>query len=278
MKVSSACYECLRKLAHQAAELATKDEHLRARVLERSLGMLRDNFSCDVVSIVIAARMHDVIKEVTGNFDPYRAMKDTEITVARELFAKNELECHNFVSCLKLAALGNAIDFFRPIESVKQDLGGQVDFVIDDSQQFEASLRKASTVLYLGDNAGEAFFDLPLIKWMRHFVLVSYVVKAAAVQNDVTLEDVRQAGLESELEHIITTGTATPGIDFALASEEFKREFANTDLIFAKGMGYYESLSELPAEGRVFYCLKAKCQPVADSLGVPLNSYVALFR
>jgi uncharacterized protein with ATP-grasp and redox domains len=43
-------------------------------------------------------------------------------------------------------------------------------------------------------------------------------------------------------------------------------------------MGYYESLSELPAEGKVFYCLRAKCQPVADALKVPLNSYVAMFR
>ncbi len=77
---------------------------------------------------------------------------------------------------------------------------------------------------------------------------------------------------------IITTGTATPGIDFSQASAEFKREFGIADLVFAKGMGYYESLSELPAEGRVFYCFRAKCQPVADSLGVPLNSYVAMLR
>jgi len=77
---------------------------------------------------------------------------------------------------------------------------------------------------------------------------------------------------------VITTGTATPGIIFSQASDEFKREFQSADLIFAKGMGYYESLSELPAQGKVFYCLMAKCQPVADSLKVPLNSYVALLR
>jgi hypothetical protein len=65
---------------------------------------------------------------------------------------------------------------------------------------------------------------------------------------------------------------------FDLGCVELNREFAAADLILAKGMGYYESLSELPTEGRVFYCLKAKCQPVADSLGVLLNSYVALLR
>jgi len=92
------------------------------------------------------------------------------------------------------------------------------------------------------------------------------------------MEDVRQVGLGADFDSIITTGTATPGIIFSLASDQFKREFEFADIIFAKGMGYYESLSELPAEGRVFYCLKAKCQAVADSLGVPVNSFVAMLR
>ena len=64
----------------------------------------------------------------------------------------------------------------------------------------------------------------------------------------------------------------------ALASPEFKATFESADLVIAKGMGYWETLSELPAEGKVFYLLKAKCQPVTDSLNVALNSYVALLR
>ena len=278
MKASQTCYACLQRLAHQAAELATDNEQLRCSALERGLSVLQNNFSCDAVSIVVATKMHDAIKETTGSYDPYRAMKDTEIAVARELFARIELEYDGFRSCLKLAALGNAIDFFRAIEAVEDDLKRNVDFAIDDSMRFEDKLKSAKKVLYLGDNAGEVFFDVPVIRYMRQFAEITYVVKAAAVQNDVTLNDVRKAGLEQELGDIITTGTATPGIDFALASAEFKYEFATADLVFAKGMGYYESLSEFPAEGRVLHCLKAKCQPVADSLGVPLNSYVALLR
>ena len=50
------------------------------------------------------------------------------------------------------------------------------------------------------------------------------------------------------------------------------------DLVLAKGMGYWETLSELPAEGKVFHLLKAKCRPVAASLGVSLDSYVAWLR
>ncbi|HEX75352.1 MAG TPA: DUF89 family protein [Dehalococcoidia bacterium] len=279
MKVSEDCYECLQRLAYQAAELAANDEQTKARAIQESLKVLGDNFSSDEVSIVIATKIHDAIKKIARNPDPYREMKDKEIAVARELSTEIKLQHgDDFRGCLQLAALGNTIDFFRPLDVVRKDIRGQVSFAIDDSKEFEGKVKDASKVLYLADNAGEVFFDLPVMRWMRQLAPVVYVVKALPVQDDVTLEDIRRAGLEAELGEIITTGTATPGIDFSLASAQFKREFGTADLIFAKGMGYYESLSELPAEGKVFYCLVAKCKPVADSLKVPLNSYVVMLQ
>jgi uncharacterized protein with ATP-grasp and redox domains len=278
MKASNVCYDCLQRLAHQAAELATDDEPTKAGALERGLEILGDDFSLDSVSIVVATKIHDAVKKITGNPDPYRQMKDKEIALARELSQTLKLKHESFASCLRFAALGNNIDFFRPIDVMEKEMKGQVDFVIDDSELFKARLKYAGRVLYLADNAGEVFFDLPLIRWMRQWASIAYVVKASPVQDDVTLEDIRRMGLEAELGEIIDTGTATPGIDFSQASAEFKREFDSAGLILAKGMGYYESLTELPAEGRVFYCFRAKCQPVADSLGVPLKSYVAMLR
>jgi uncharacterized protein with ATP-grasp and redox domains len=278
MKVTKECYDCLQRLVHQAAGLATDDEPTKARAAGEGLKILGDDFSLNSVSIVIATKIHDAVKNITGNPDPYREMKDKEIALARELLQVLELEHGDFASCLRFAALGNNIDFFRPLDVIEREMKGRVDFVIDDSERFQAKLKKSKRVLYLADNAGEVFFDLPLIRWMRQRASVAYVVKASPVQDDLTLEDIRRAGLETELGEIINTGAATPGIDFSQASAEFRREFDSADLIFAKGMGYYESLSELPAEGSVFYCFRAKCQPVADSLGVPLNSYVAMLR
>jgi len=113
---------------------------------------------------------------------------------------------------------------------------------------------------------------------MRRFANVIYVVKPSPVQNDATLEDISNAGLESDFGRVITTGVASPGVIFTLASAQFKQEFESAGLIFAKGMGHYEALSELPEQGKFFYCLMAKCKPVADSLGVSLNSYVAMLQ
>jgi uncharacterized protein with ATP-grasp and redox domains len=297
MKLSPGCYECLRRLIHQAAQLATDDASLKQRATEEAMKILDDEFSYSQLSIVIATKIHKVVREVTHNPDPYRAMKEKEMTLARELYPelslpaeaaspdlsgrgrkRNNLYKDELRGCLQLAAAANAIDFFRELGSIKKDIREPVSFVVDDSEQFEAKLKNAGKVLYLADNAGELYFDLPLVKWLKQFAQVIYVVKPSPVQNDLTLEDVRKSGLESEFGKVISTGIASPGIVFPLASAQFKREFESADLIFAKGMGYYEALSELPPEGKFFYCLMAKCKPVADGLGVPINSFVAMLQ
>jgi len=279
MKLATDCYACIRRLIYQAAGLATGDASLKQRAIKEAMKILNDEFSYSQLSIAIATKIHKMVRKVTHNPDPYRAMKEREMTLARELYPELRSRYKDDLrGCLKLAAAANAIDFFREPDSIKEDIREPVSFAVDDSEQFEAKLKDAGKVLYLADNAGELYFDLPLVKWMKQFAQVIYVVKPSPVQNDLTLEDVRRSGLESEFGKVINTGIASPGIVFSLASAQFKRELESADLIFAKGMGHYEALSELPPEGRFFYCLMAKCKPVADSLGVPINSYVAMLQ
>ncbi|MFW6118181.1 MAG: damage-control phosphatase ARMT1 family protein [Chloroflexota bacterium] len=279
MKLAPDCYECLRRLLCQAADLATDDTSLKQRATEEAMKILDNEFSYSQLSIVIATKIHKIVREVTNNPDPYKAMKEREMSLARELYLELSSRYKDgFRGCLKLAAAANAIDFFREPGSVKDNIREPVRFAIDDSEQFEVKLKEAGKVLYLADNAGELHFDLPLVKWIKQVAQVIYVVKPSAVQNDLTLEDVRKSGLDGEFGKVITTGIASPGVIFSSASAEFKQEFESADLIFAKGMGHYEALSELTPEGKCFYCLMAKCTPVADSLGVPVNSYVALLQ
>jgi len=279
MKVSLECYDCLGRLICQAARLATSDEPLRQKAVEKARDVLNQEFSGEQISIAIATKLHKVIREITGNPDPYRTVKEDELRVAGELFSNVKVQYKNTINdYIKLAAVANAIDFFRSLDVVAEDMKRPMKFTIDDSQQFEAKLKKAFKVLYLADNVGEIYFDLPLVKRMRQLVDVKYVVKPLPVQNDATVEDVKEAGLEGEFGVVITTGVASPGVILDWASEQFREEFEAADLVFAKGMGHYESLSELPGQGKVFYCLMAKCRPVANSLGVPLNSYVAMLR
>jgi uncharacterized protein with ATP-grasp and redox domains len=277
LRISTECHDCLKKLAIQASTFASDDPALVEDSRQAAEKVLYEKLKPGTVSIEVATPMHHVIKQVTGNPDPYRKVKDIEIAEARRLFALvRESYPESFIEYLRLAALGNAIDFFRPIEELKREaVGNRLEFTIDDSRLLEDKVKKSKLVLYLADNTGEVYFDMPLLSLMRRYARTIYVVKELPVQNDITIADIREAGLQEQAGDVMTTGTATPGVLFALASEDFKKAFAKADFVFTKGMGYYETLEELPPRGRMFFCLKAKCGPVARSLGVPLDSYVA---
>lgn len=275
MKAASDCHHCLRRLVHQTAELATTDPELRAKAIDAGLRIVEENFSPQTIPLVIATEVYDALKEITQNPDPYRGMKDEEIKTSRRLLAGMS-PAQGLDGLLKLAVLGNTLDFFREPDTIDREMGREVRFAIDDGDRFEEKLSLAAKVLYLADNAGEVLFDLPLIRWMERLVRVIYVVKEGPAGDDLTLDDLERSGLGGELRAVMTTGTATPGVILSLASDEFLMEFDSADLILAKGMAYYEALSELPRDGRIFFLLRAKCQPVADSLRVPLNSYVAM--
>ena len=279
MKAVDICYPCLCRLAKQAATLATADEKLRAAAVRAGLKVVDDNFSTDGLTLDIATRIHRAVKEITGDPDPYRKMKDDEIKISREIIGEvAPTYPQDIKGLMALSALGNSIDFFRRQDDIVKDLRTPLKFSVDDSDRFIERLKGAKSVLFLGDNAGEVFFDLPLLRCLERYAPVTYVVKGAPVQNDATLHDLKVAGLDGQLNRVITTGIATPGVIFPLASAEFRRAFQSADLVLAKGMGYWEGLSELPPQGKVLYCTMAKCQPVADSLGVPLNSYAMVFR
>ena len=279
MKATKECYPCLANLVRQAAELATEDYALRVKAIDQGLRLLGREFSIDKTSIAVATLLHRVVREVTGNADPYSRMKEAEVDMAKSLRRGWQTDHEGSLkNRIVLAVRGNNIDFFKDMKQIREGLRMPVEFAIDDTPQLERRLENAKAILYLADNAGEVFFDLPLVERLEDFAPVTYVVKDSPVQNDMTLDDLERFGLAEELSRVITTGTDTPGVDMAMASEEFKEEFEAADLVLAKGMGYWETLSELPPRGKVFYLLKAKCEPVADSLGVALNSYVALLR
>jgi damage-control phosphatase, subfamily I len=279
MKATKECYPCLANLVRQAAELATDDYGLRVKAIEQGMKLLGREFSTGKTSIAVATQLHHVVREVTGNVDPYSRMKEAEVDLAQSLRAgwkpnpKGDIRRY-----LILSVLGNNIDFFKDMKQIKEGLRLPVEFAIDDTPKLERKLENTKGILYLADNAGEVFFDIPLVKRLKDFAPVTYAVKESPVQNDITRADLEKFGLARDLPRVITTGTNTPGVDMDMASAEFKAEFEAADLVLAKGMGYWETLSELPPRGKVFYLLKAKCKPVADSLGVTLNSYVALLR
>ncbi len=75
MKTRGDCYACLRRLALQAAEFAALNPGTRQKVTAKGLEILEANFSLDEVSIVIAAKIYEAIREITGNTDPLQRIE-----------------------------------------------------------------------------------------------------------------------------------------------------------------------------------------------------------
>ena len=276
MRAGPECFECLKHLAQMTIELATKDPKLKLEAQE-AVNETLSRFSLELIPTQLSNEFHRAIKLITRNPDPYREWKIREIETARRVY-RSIKPPENFRKCVELAAIGNVLDFFVGEEHLKRVVESKPNFVIDHVSMVERRLGGLHRILYIADNSGEVFFDLPLVKELEKHAKVVYAVKGGPVQNDLTLEDLRRSGLSGEFDEVITIGTDSVGVNLREASAKFREEFERADLVVAKGMGYYETLSELPPKGKIFYVLKAKCDPVARSLGVEIGSYVAMLR
>jgi uncharacterized protein with ATP-grasp and redox domains len=137
-----------------------------------------------------------------------------------------------------------------------------------------AELARAKTLLYIGDNAGEVFFDKVFLEEiLRGFrIKVVFSVRAGPIINDATAEDAKAAGID-RLATIIE-GTQSPGVILDEATPEFTRAYKSADLIVAKGQGNFEALSERPRSENIFFLLMVKCEIMEEYFHVPVGSAI----
>jgi uncharacterized protein with ATP-grasp and redox domains len=274
MKPMSECRGCLEKLIHQTITLATKDKNLRQNALDASFDIVANLFPQDVAPADIATIFHRKIKEITANPDPFSEFKRREIDHARNLFHTLKGEASpDLDTLIKFSVKGNALDFFRSKEEILRDFHSEIRFAINHIDILINRLKPGTKVLFLGDNAGECFFDLPLVQFLDNSgIKVIYVIKGGPSQNDITARDLEISGLNGAFPEVIDNGTDVVGLHLSEASEIFRNAYDNAGTIIAKGMGHYETMGNITDE-RLFFLLKAKCRPVAAAVGVPHECY-----
>ncbi len=276
MTIKEECYRCLVRLLDLTVTAATSDDNLRKQARKAALAIVEAEFHPHAIPALIANRFHRIIQKISGNPDPFAAHKATETQFLARMFEKvaghyrDELD-----SLLKLAVLGNTVDFFRQQAEVTQEILQGVNFSISETTQFQQLIQDhPGLLLYLADNAGEQFFDRPLVTWLRRQNwTVFYVVKGGPIQNDLTRSDLEASGLYQDLGPVVDTGAKTVGLVLDEANQPFRELFQQARIILAKGMGHFETLSHLH-DPRIFFLLQAKCPPVAQALSVPNLSFV----
>ncbi len=275
MAIRPECYPCLERLVGLAVELATPDPEVRRRALSSARGLLDQEFGPDAIPAAIANLILPDIYHCSGNSDPFADRKAAATAMAARMYRRlapaygDDLE-----SLLRLAAAGNALDFFRGEAEAAREMLARVEFGVNGAPDFRQELAgPPGLLLYLADNAGEQCFDRPLVASLRRRGWrVLYAVKAGPIQNDLTLEDLEASGLREALEPVVDTGARTVGLDLGAVSPGFRELYDAARLIVAKGMGHFETMSHL-GDPRVWFLLQAKCGPVAQALGVELNAF-----
>ena len=275
MEIRPECEACLKRLVELTVAEAAADPALQEKARRAALEIIARELKPQAIPAGIANQFHHAIMAVTGNPDPFAARKAAETAYLGRMFREiaanygDDLE-----ALLKLAAVGNAIDFFRSEAEVTRELASRVEIGLSELAHFSRQLAgPPGLFLYLADNAGEQFFDAPLVAHLRRLGWrVRYVVKAGPIQNDLTRVDLEASGLGQHLEPVIDTGARTVGLELDQASPAFLKLFQAAQLILAKGMGHFETLSRLP-DPRLYFLLQAKCDPVAQALGVARRTF-----
>jgi damage-control phosphatase, subfamily I len=244
-------------------------------ILHQTLALLLD-MPAGATPPEIGAKVHQLVRQITGEEDPYQEVKQSATEKALRLLPELQVLIDRsddpLDTALRLSIAGNIIDYgpnpdYDLWEVVGRTLREQL--AIDDTDALKAQLLEAESILILADNAGETVFDRVLIEVMNR--PVTYAVRGGPTLNDATSEDARKAGIDRVAE-IISNGARVPGTVLSECNDAFRQRFWEADLILAKGMGNYETLSDVKAP--IYFLMQVKCPVIGDDIGAPTGKAV----
>jgi len=289
VKVEAECASCLLARATAETYAATTNPALRFRAMKEVIKLLNREFRPTVVPADIGTKRDRLIKQLTGNNDPYKRSKKMSnekamklLPYARKIVEAGYTQQERFKKACLCAIVGNIMEFDIPGHTfsfktlTKSFREAAKDLVVDDVDKVYELAKKARSILYLADNAGEIVFDTLLVEQLKNMGLkVTYVVKGGPVINDATLEDVDFSGMNKLADNILTTGTDAVGLLQKEVSPEFLKVYEAAELVFAKGMGYAETLTEYKLTKPHFLLFRTKCNPVANYFCAPRHKNIA---
>ncbi|QQE10745.1 DUF89 family protein [Planctomycetota bacterium] len=267
------CIPCFVKQALGAARQVIDDEQVIERVMKRVCAAVSE-LSMTESSPEMGQKIHRIIREETGNSDPYAKIKRLSNEMAMRMvdIANSDIESAKHVGnevdgfevAIRYAIAGNAMDFAIYLEWDEKRLNDSLAVLKDkfiDRQAVEnlwEAIGKAEQILILADNAGEIVFDRLLMETMPTEVLpfITYAVKQSAVINDALKEDADEVGV-SELVEVIDNGTDAPGTVLEQCSNKFMKLYREADVVISKGQANYETLCDCDRE--VYFLLQVKC-------------------
>jgi len=271
------CVPCLiRRVLFETEEV---DPSKSVEAVGNASAMLGELFGEGVCSATVATQVHRETYRILGTKDPYSKLKRKSNEIALELYPSAVRYVKKDKDPLKAAFLcavvGNVLDFgigtgYDHPAKLKREFKNLLDEGLghDDSAKVRKLLKKAKRVVYLGDNCGEVVLDRLALKELKKFGIdLTFVVKKEPILTDATKKDISSLGIEKIVDRIVEAPGFYVGIDLDELDGSFGRMLRDADLVIAKGMANFESLSETSI-APIVYLLRTKCAPVASAMGL----------
>ena len=284
MKMNDKCFPCIVNQVLKVAEMTGCEDK---KGLFRKVFSYLSETDYSKGTPEITGETFKILKQHTGNDDPYYELRkhyNTFLLNKEDHFVAQVEQADNpFEAAIKLAILGNLIDF-NPIHNtdINQietllDRIHELDLTIDYCEHLFNDIKKSKSLLYLGDNCGEICLDKVLIMKMKDLnpnLDIYFAVRGENVVNDSIEEDAYYVGIDKYAK-VISNRDNSMGTVLERTSTDFQKLFWNADIIISKGQSNYECLSEI-TNRNIYFLLMAKCQIIANDIGVPIKSAVCL--
>jgi uncharacterized protein with ATP-grasp and redox domains len=283
MKITGQCIDCLLSRVNLECTLCHAAPSLTATTMAECSQVLKDLCSVPLSHPQIASRIHRRAYELLKNPDPFADLKKAGNHQAMVVCKEIRHELSTFRDYVLASVIGNTFDYGVKGHIVEDD------FSVFFRKEFARGLTLDDTikiaplctrVVYLSDNCGEIVLDRLLIEYLKsQGSHVTLAVKDAPILNDATIPDAEELGLDKKVDLLTTTGGgAEIGICMENIPDDLRDAISSCTIIIAKGMANFESLSEMDNLPPVAYLMAAKCRPVADEVGVPVGSKIAMLR
>jgi len=259
-KLPEVCYKCL----YDHHEKKTDD----VRYIEAVKEILDNRKDYDSAPY-FAFEFKKVYEELCGKSkslsEEKKKYNDFVLSMEKTIKSKITSSEDPLLTALLYARVGNYIDF-STIDKIDDreflNLLDKVSASDNDIKTYESFLLRCSSaksLLYICDNCGEIVLDRFFIEeFHKKFPKTNCIamVRGAEVQNDVTIEDAIQSGMDKVAE-IVDTGFPIAGIIYHRMDPEKRKIIDEADVILAKGQGNFESLAENGIHA--FYSFLCKC-------------------
>lgn len=277
MKINEKCLPCLINQVIKVANITncSNRDDLYHQVFEQLSKIDFNKSNPEIIGMIF-----ELVKKHLNNEDPYQEIRQYYNNLFLQSYDDFDKKINSFKTAIKYAIIGNIIDF-SPINNQEitkiDDWFDNIDnlsLTIDHVDKLINDIKKAKTILYLGDNCGEICLDKLLLKRIKQFnpsLKIYFGVRGKPVVNDSIESDAYEVGID-EYASIISNGDNSLGTILSRTSAQFNQIYQNCDFVIAKGQANFESLSE--ENKKIYFLLMVKCDVIAKYINVPEKSLV----